>query len=1137
MGLINTVTAFASAGGGTDNVSDISDDGNLGLGDTGKNPTRTALTAAGSIEVIKTAVLDQSNAGDPSTTDAGDTITYTITVENTGNLTLSNLSLTDTMTRNDTNNTALSLDSGPTFASADLGSAEGALLPGETATYTATYTLVQADLDAGGVSNSVAATVSSPTGTGDITDVSDDGGNGPTNTGADPTSTSFAVSSAMEVVKTAVLDKSIAGATDAVDVGDTVNYTITVEYTGNQTINNLSLVDTLTRNDSGQTALMLDAGPTYVSADAGSAEGTLTPGETATYSGVYTLTQDDLNANGVTNTVTATASSPTGTNDVTDVSDDGDTGAGDTGADPTVMSPGLTPSMSLTNVATNLTKLYPSIYQATVRMTLTNSGSMSLTDTALKNDLGGWIGTSNVISVDQTTLVSAPTGVALNAGFDGMTDTDLLAPIASLDPAQQIVVDLMFTISTAEGFPETSDTAVGQASNLPSDVYAPADMDMTDEDDDGAVDSVEPMIDDRDGDGIVDARDYDPMGYFYCEEDGRIQQGGSITVTGPAGSNSNVGQLNGITIAKDGSDGMYQWFVNAPGTYTMFLNYPTSGVPSTTRGIAAASVDVTSLSGNPVVLGGTEIGATGILSDFSAEGNPFYLTFDIEAGDPDVMANNIPMALCSVGEVALSVEQNGREKDQSAADNAVFIVTLPRISANDVVIGYTIGGTATSGADYIAPTGTVTIPAGETLAFITAEVINDTVKEDEETIVLTMTSIVGDANISLPSELDDRTASASIFDSLIDQIQDEVVDILVDDLTNTITVQSQQIAGYSRDAAVRLRAGPSPDDFRCVSDSEFTPNAELDLANGTGTISGVSSSETFDCVRDERHLIDTRFTVTRNENGDIAHTVTGSYRIERWEDDDKIRGRFYQAYANTPAPNSDGNRVSGYGLAAGVYGATRIGEGDLIADHYLGLGFGYHTFDLSFGMIDPILAKGRYSYLAGYAGVAVSGEIETDGEPVLIRAGTDLALASPSAAQLTATQSGVTENGLIDLPSVGTARMFAELGFTGAFVTDDQSREYSWAAYPRGFCDVIYDGDLSRDCGYGIDLELSGADRNGDREWGIGIEAEHVGDVTRASAALRFTRHILDDKGTTETQISTSTSGVPTISQTIEIQY
>lgn len=72
----------------------------------------------------------------------GETITFQISATNTGNVTLNDVAVaSDLLTRLD--GTVVPLTSGPTFAGADQGSGAGVLVPGEVATYLATYTLTQ----------------------------------------------------------------------------------------------------------------------------------------------------------------------------------------------------------------------------------------------------------------------------------------------------------------------------------------------------------------------------------------------------------------------------------------------------------------------------------------------------------------------------------------------------------------------------------------------------------------------------------------------------------------------------------------------------------------------------------------------------------------------------------------------------------------------------------------------------------------------------------------------------------------------------------------------------------------------------------------------------------------------------------
>ncbi|TXE16668.1 DUF11 domain-containing protein, partial [Psychroserpens burtonensis] len=319
-GVSNTVLADGDSPDGT-NVTDVSDDpndtDNVDPDNDGDpdDPTDTVIPEDPIILAEKSATITDNGDG---VLGAGDTINYIITVANTGNVTLDGVTITDTFT--DFVGNVLILTTGPTFNGADAGSAEGVLLVDETATYLATYVITQNDVDAEGVSNTVLASGDSPDGT-NVTDDSDDPNDteniDPDNDGDpdDPTDT-FIESPIILAEKSATITDNGDGVLGA---GDTINYIITVENTGNVTLNNVGIADTLTDLDGN--ILALTAGPIFDSSDAGSTEGTLLVNETVTYLATYVITQDDVDAGGVSNTVLADGDSPDGTN-VTDVSDD-----------------------------------------------------------------------------------------------------------------------------------------------------------------------------------------------------------------------------------------------------------------------------------------------------------------------------------------------------------------------------------------------------------------------------------------------------------------------------------------------------------------------------------------------------------------------------------------------------------------------------------------------------------------------------------------------------------------------------------------------------------------------------------------------------------------------------------------------
>ena len=131
-------------------------------------------------------------------------------------------------------------------------------------------------------------------------------------------------------------------------------------------------------------------------------------------------------------------------------------------------------------------------------------------------------------------------------------------------------------------------------------------------------------------------------------------------------------------------------------------------------------------------------------------------------------------------------------------DDGLFTVSMTNPSDSPTVVAWSIGGSATSGVDYVALSGTVTFAAGSTSQTIDLTVIDDVVVEGPEDVVLTLTAISsGDANVGIDVANDSATANLSDDDSTTWQ------------LAGSTTVNEGANAVYNLDLPQELQAGES----------------------------------------------------------------------------------------------------------------------------------------------------------------------------------------------------------------------------------------------------------------------------------------------------------------------------------------
>ncbi|MDP2602186.1 MAG: Calx-beta domain-containing protein [Deltaproteobacteria bacterium] len=88
----------------------------------------------------------------------------------------------------------------------------------------------------------------------------------------------------------------------------------------------------------------------------------------------------------------------------------------------------------------------------------------------------------------------------------------------------------------------------------------------------------------------------------------------------------------------------------------------------------------------------------------------------------------------------VSITANQPDASESGSTAGQFTVTRTGITASDLTVTYTIGGTATNTTDYATLSGSVTITAGSATGLITVTPVDDAAVEGSETVILTLTA-------------------------------------------------------------------------------------------------------------------------------------------------------------------------------------------------------------------------------------------------------------------------------------------------------------------------------------------------------------------------------------------------------------
>ncbi|MER7705363.1 hypothetical protein ABTX81_21040 [Kitasatospora sp. NPDC097605] len=340
---------------------------------------------------------------------AGEKVTYSFRITNTGNVTLKDAKVTET-----------AFTGSGTLDPVSCPSGAASLAPGASVTCTATYTVTQADVDAGSVKNTATATGTPPTGPPPVSPPSE-------------VTITQPPAPAMTVAKSATSSRP-----DTLVLGETITYKFEVKNTGNVTLKDVKVTE---GEFTGSGTLSPVTCPTAEAA-------ALAPGATMTCTATYTVTQADVDAGSIKNSATTTGTPPTGP--------------------PPVSPPGevTVPAPSdpkLTVVKSASTGKLVAGEQITYSFAVTNTGNVTLKDVKITE--GEFTGTGTL------SPVTCPTAEA-----------------ASLAPGATVTCTATYTVTQADvdaGSVKNSATATGTPPSGPPPVSPPSEVTITTPDEPG----------------------------------------------------------------------------------------------------------------------------------------------------------------------------------------------------------------------------------------------------------------------------------------------------------------------------------------------------------------------------------------------------------------------------------------------------------------------------------------------------------------------------------------------------------------------------------------------------------------------------------------------------------------------------
>ena len=355
---------------------------------------------------------------------------------------------------------------------------------------------------------------------------------------------------------------------------------------------------------------------------------------------------------------------------------------------------------------------------------------------------------------------------------------------------------------------------------------------------------------------------------------------GTSTATGTI-TNDDVAPLPTLSIANvskaEGNSGtsnlVFTVTLSQAASAAVTVNYATSDVTAT------AGTDYVATSGTVTIPAGSTTGTFNVVvnGDSTVETDETLRVTLTSPSSNATIATSTATGTITNDDVAtlpsLSVANVSKAEGNSGTSNLVFTVTLSQAAAAPVTVNYATSNlTATAGTDYVATSGTVTIPAGSTTGTFNVVVNGDTTVESDETLRVTLSGASSNATIAT------ATATGTI-------TNDDVAPPVVPSLSIANVSKTEGNSGTSNlvfTVTLSQAAASAVTVNYATSDVSATAGTDYVAGSGTVTIPAGSTKGTFNVVVNGDTTVETDETLTvtlsgASSNATIATaTATGT---------------------------------------------------------------------------------------------------------------------------------------------------------------------------------------------------------------------------------------------------------------------